>query len=41
MHMHALEVASGGLLIVLGLLLVFGRFTIISNYLSFLNRFAL
>src|SRR5271166_992932 len=41
MHMHALEVASGGLLIVLGILLVFGRFTIISNYLSFLNRFAL
>src|SRR6266576_5527673 len=41
MHMHALEVGSGGLLIVLGLLLVFGRFTIISNYLSFLNRFAL
>jgi hypothetical protein len=39
--MHALEVGSGGLLIVLGLLLVFGRFTIISNYLSFLNRFAL
>src|SRR6266404_5157815 len=32
MHMHALEVGSGGLLIVLGLLLVFGRFTIISNY---------
>ncbi len=41
MHMHALEVASGGLLIVLGILLVVGRFTIISNYLSFLNRFAL
>src|SRR6202162_72989 len=41
MHMHALEVASGGLLIVLGILLVIGRFTIISNYLSFLNRFAL
>ena len=40
-HMHAVEVASGGLLIVLGLLLVFGRFTVISNYLSFLNRFAL
>jgi len=40
-HMHAVEVASGGLLIVLGALLVFGRFTIISNYLSFLNRFAL
>jgi cytochrome c-type biogenesis protein len=41
MHMHVLEVASGGLLIMLGALLVFGRFTIISNYLSFLNRFAL
>jgi cytochrome c-type biogenesis protein len=41
MHMHALEVASGGLLIALGVLLVIGRFTIISNYLSFLNRFAL
>ena len=40
-HMHALEVASGGLLIALGVLLVLGRFTIISNYLSFLNRFAL
>src|SRR5438105_5621022 len=40
-HMHALEVVSGVLLIALGGLLVFGRFTIISNYLSFLNRFAL
>lgn len=40
-HMHALEVASGGLLIALGILLVLGRFTLISNYLSFLNRFAL
>jgi cytochrome c-type biogenesis protein len=40
-HMHALEVASGGLLIVLGGLLVFGRFTLISSYFSFLNRFAL
>jgi len=40
-HMHALEVASGGLLITLGGLLVLGRFTIISRYLSFLNRFAL
>ena len=40
-HMHAIEVASGALLIVLGALLVFGRFTIISNYLSVLNRFAL
>jgi len=40
-HMHAIEVASGALLIALGVLLVFGRFTILSNYLSFLNRFAL
>jgi cytochrome c-type biogenesis protein len=40
-HMHALEIASGVLLIALGGLLVFGRFTLISNYLSFLNRFAL
>ncbi len=40
-HMHALEVASGALLIALGILLVFGRFTILSSYLSFLNRFSL
>jgi cytochrome c-type biogenesis protein len=40
-HMHAVEVASGVLLIALGALLVLGRFTLISNYLSFLNRFAL
>jgi cytochrome c-type biogenesis protein len=40
-HMHVLEVASGGLLIALGALLVAGRFTLISSYFSFLNRFAL
>jgi len=40
-HMHALEVASGGLLILLGILLVSGKFTIISGWFSFLNRFAL
>jgi len=40
-YMHALEVVSGGLLIVLGVLLVIGRFSIISSYFSFLNRFAL
>ncbi len=40
-HMHAVEVASGALLIALGVLLVFGRLTLLSNYLSFLNRFAL
>ena len=40
-HMHAVEVGSGVLLILLGVLLVLGRFTLISNYLSFLGRFAL
>src|SRR5271166_1916283 len=40
-HMHAVEVASGGLLIVLGILLVMGRFALISGYFSFLNKFAL
>ncbi len=39
--MHGVEVFSGAVLIALGVLLVFGRFTILSNYLSFLNRFAL
>jgi cytochrome c-type biogenesis protein len=40
-HMHAVEVASGVLLIGLGILLVMGRFAIISGYFSFLNKFAL
>jgi len=40
-HMHALEVASGVLMIALGVLLVLGRFTLISSWFSFLNRFAL
>jgi len=40
-HMHALEVASGVLLIALGILLLIGKFTLISNWFSFLNRFAL
>jgi cytochrome c-type biogenesis protein len=40
-HMHALEVASGVLLIALGILLVVGKFTLISSWFSFLNRFAL
>src|SRR6266581_8084441 len=31
-HMHAIEVASGGLLIALGLLLVFGKFTLLARY---------
>jgi cytochrome c-type biogenesis protein len=40
-HMHAVEVASGVLMIGLGILLVMGRFALISGYFSFLNRFAL
>jgi cytochrome c-type biogenesis protein len=40
-HMHAVEIGSGVLLILLGGLLVFGHFTIISNYLSFLQKFSL
>src|SRR6266478_9244108 len=36
-HMHAVEVASGGLMIALGILLVMGRFALISGYFSFLN----
>jgi cytochrome c-type biogenesis protein len=40
-HMHAIEVVSGGLLIILGILLVNDRFTLLSGYFSFLNRFAM
>jgi cytochrome c-type biogenesis protein len=40
-HLHVVEVASGAFLIALGGLLVFGRLTLLSNYLSFLNRFIL
>ena len=40
-HLHVVEVASGAFLIVLGVLLMFGRLTVLSNYLNFLNRFAL
>jgi cytochrome c-type biogenesis protein len=40
-HMHAVEVLSGALLIVLGLLIALGRFTMLSGYLGFLSRFAL
>src|SRR5207245_3531294 len=38
-HMHVLEIASGGLLIALGALLVFGRFTLLARSFSFLNCF--
>jgi cytochrome c-type biogenesis protein len=40
-HMHVVEVASGALLIALGLLLVFGKFTLLTHNFSFLNRFVL
>jgi cytochrome c-type biogenesis protein len=40
-HMHAIEIASGGLLIALGILLMFGKFTLLARYFSSLNRFAL
>jgi len=39
--MHFIEVLSGVVLVALGILLVIGRFTLISSWLSFLNRFAL
>jgi cytochrome c-type biogenesis protein len=40
-HLQVVEVASGVLLILLGILMAFNRLTIISGYFSFLNRFSL
>jgi cytochrome c-type biogenesis protein len=40
-HLHTVEVVSGVLLIIFGTLIALGRFTILSGYLGFLNRFAL
>ncbi len=40
-HLQAVEIASGVLLIALGALMVFNKFTVLSGYLSFLNRFTL
>jgi len=40
-HLHAVEVFSGALLIVFGLLIALGRFSLLSGYLGFLNRFSL
>jgi cytochrome c-type biogenesis protein len=40
-HLHAVEVASGVLLIVIGTLILTRHFTVLSGYLAFLNRFAL
>jgi cytochrome c-type biogenesis protein len=40
-HLHAVEMASGVLLIAIGALFVTRHFTVLSGYLGFLNRFAL
>jgi cytochrome c-type biogenesis protein len=40
-HLHAVEVASGVLLVVIGALIALNKFTVLSGYLSFLNRFTL
>ncbi len=40
-HLQAVEVASGVLLIGLGVLMAFNKFTVLSGYLTFLNRFTL
>jgi len=40
-HLQAVEVGSGVLLIVLGILMASNKFTVISRYFSFLNRFTL
>jgi cytochrome c-type biogenesis protein len=40
-HLQAVEVASGVLLIGLGALMALNKFTILSGYLTFLNRFTL
>jgi cytochrome c-type biogenesis protein len=40
-HLHTVEVLSGVLLIVIGLLIFTHRLTMLSGYFSFLNRFSL
>jgi cytochrome c-type biogenesis protein len=40
-HLHMVEVLSGVLLIVIGVLVLTRHFTLLSGYLSFLNRFSL
>lgn len=40
-HLHKVEVASGVLLIAIGVLILTRQFTMLSGYLSFLNRFAI
>jgi cytochrome c-type biogenesis protein len=40
-HLQVVEIVSGVLLIMLGVLMAFNRFTMLSGYLTFLNRFTL
>lgn len=40
-HLQVVEVASGVLLIAIGALMALNKFTLLSGYLSFLNRFTL
>ncbi|HUQ49486.1 MAG TPA: cytochrome c biogenesis protein CcdA, partial [Terriglobales bacterium] len=40
-HLHKVEVASGVLLIIIGLLIGFGKFTIFNQYFGFLNDFVI
>jgi cytochrome c-type biogenesis protein len=40
-HLHKVEVASGVLLIAIGLLIGFGKFTLFNQYLGFLNDYVL
>jgi len=40
-HLHTVEVISGVLLIVFGVLIALGRFSLLSGYLGFLNRFSI
>lgn len=40
-HLHKVEVASGGLLIFIGLLIGFDKFTIFNQYFGFLNDFVI
>ena len=40
-HLQVVEVASGVLLIAIGVLVAMNKFTVLSGYLSFLNRFTL
>lgn len=40
-HLHTVEVVSGVFLVIVGALILTRHFTILSSYLSFLNRFSL